>query len=168
MSKHSPCTVLASEQLARFVFSPMHVNKKTGQIKPSIFSHVHEKGCSIQRDSVAGTNEIGKFVTSFLSERSDRAWVGVLTGPCQNVRAIKVAETDDRGVCVYDTAEPRNPAHAEMCQTQYVVDEADRVELRKKLFEAFGGGVVIEPLQYRAGAVWAALSQELEARPESH
>lgn len=167
MSKHSPRTVEESEQLARFVFSPMHVNRKTGEIMPSIFSHVHEKGCSIQRDSVAGTNEIGKFVESFLSNKSDRAWVGVLTSPCQNVRGIRV-ETDARGVCVYDTAEPGNPAHAEMCQTQYVIGDADRLELRNKLLAAFGDGVVIKPQEYRTGTVLAALPQELRARPLPH
>lgn len=168
MSKHSPGTVVGSEQLARFVFSPMHVRKRSGDIMPSIFSHTRSRGCSIQRDSVAGTDEIVAFVKSFLKKKNDRTWIGVLSCPCQNVRDIKVAESDERAFCVYDTAELGNPAHAEVCQTQYVIEEADGPELRKKLFEAFGDGIVIKPLQYRSGAVLAALPQELQARPNPH
>lgn len=164
MSEYSPGTISMSERLARFVFSPMHVDRKTGNIKPSIFSHVHTKGCSIQRDSVAQPDEIDAFITKFLSAADNRIWVGVLLGQCKSVRNIKAAESDQRAVCVYDTAEKSNPAHGELCQTQYVVEEADRLELRRWLFAAFGDGIVVQPAQYRDGAVWISLPQHLKSR----
>lgn len=164
MSKHSPCSVANPEILARFVFSPMHVHRKTGHIKPSIFSHVHTFGCSIQRDSVAKIDEIVVFVESFLTERDDRAWIGVLSGQCQNIRGIRAGESRDRAVCVFDTAEPENPAHGELCQTHYIIEEADKVELRKNLFAAFGEGMIIQPSLYRSGAAWNQLPQHLQLR----
>lgn len=164
MSKHSPYPVAESETLARFVFSPMHINKKTGAVLPSVFSHVQTVGCSIQRDSIAKFDEIVTFVRNFLAARDDRTWIGVLSGQCQKVRDIKAGESGDRAVCIFDTAEPENPAHAELCQTHYIIDEADQLELRRKLFVAFGDGLVIQPSQYRNGAAWAQLPQQLQVR----
>lgn len=106
------------------------------------------------------------FVTSFLDAQDGRAWVGVLSGKCRDVRSIRPDETDDRAVCVFDTAEPENPAHGELCQTHYIVEEADRVELRRKLYVAFGDGTVIKPSQYRNGTAWGQLPRHLQDRPQ--
>lgn len=157
MSKYSPCPVADSETLSRFVFSPLHV-RKNGKLKPSIFSHVHERGCSIQRDSVAETSEIATFIKKFLTKNTRYSWIGVLYGQCRAVRHVKINGVDDRAVCVYDTAESGNPAHGELCQA-YSMDEADKVELRRKLLFAFGDGIVIQPAQYRNGAVRNQLPQ---------
>ncbi len=141
----------------------MLVDKK-GNVKPNGFSHVHSKGCSIQRNLVANNDELLAFVKQFLSKKDDRAWKGVLYGHCGNIRNISADDSGQREVCVYDTANLGNPAHGELFQTQYVIDEADRVELRGKLFIAFGDGKIISPLQYRGGAVWSSLPHFLQAR----
>lgn len=164
MSKHSPSIVANQEILARFVFSPMHVHKKTGDVMPSIFSHVHTVGCSIQRDSVATTGEIVSFVKSFLTMKDDRVWIGVLSSQCQNARGIRAGESDHRAVCVFDTAELENPAHGELCQTHYIIEEADKVELRRNLFAVFNNGVPIQPSRYRNSVVWDQLPSDLQAR----
>lgn len=164
MSRHSPGVINNSEILARFVFFPIQIDKK-GRFKPSLFSHVHSKGCSIQRDSVAKNDELLEFVREFLSKKDDRSWKGVLFGKCHDIRSISANEAHRRAVCVYDTANADNPAHAELCQTQYVIDEADEVELRANLFVAFGdNGALVSPRQYRNGAVWHNLPQNLQTR----
>ena len=163
MSKHSPRPVAEPEILSRFIFSPIHV-RKNGSLKPSIFSHVHTKGCSIQRDSVASTDEIAAFIKSFLTKRNDFVWIGVLSGQCQGVRDIRANESNDRAVCVFDTAKPENPAHGEMCQTHYIIDEADKLELNRKLLATFGDGAIIKPSHYQNGLVWNQLPQHLQAR----
>lgn len=163
MSKHSACPVCESETLARFVFLPIHINERTGQLKPSCFSHVHSKGCSIQRDSVARLDELLTFVETFLGRKDEYVWRGVLCGGCRDVRSIKAIE-GHRAVCVYDTAEPENPAHGELCQTHYIIEEADQLELKRNLFAAFGDGSIIQPSEYRNGAVWQQLPQHLRAR----
>lgn len=152
MSVYSPGPISDSEQLSRYVFSPMHVDKK-GNIKSSVFSHVSHRGCSVQRESIAEDQEMIAFVESFLSKRDDYKWLGVLVANVADLRSLKVGETGNRSVCAYDTAEKTNPAHAELFQSQYVVEEADEPELRTKLFQAFGRGVLIAPNQYRESRV---------------
>jgi len=163
MSVHSPGIVGDTEQLALFVFQPMHHIDKSGKAKPNIFSHVHRKGRSIQRDSVAEPNELVTFARDFLAADEGRVWKGVLLAKCGDVRNIRANDSVDRAVCVYDTAEKKNPAHGEMTQTQHVV-EADEIELRHDLLAVFGGGVIAAPAQYRDGIVWHSLSPQLQAR----
>lgn len=147
--------------LARFVFSPIQIDKK-GKLKSGAFSHVYEKGCSIQRDSAAGNDEILEFVKQFLDKRDDYVWKGLLLAECSNVRGILV-ENSKRAVCVYDTAKKENPAHGEMCQTHHI-DEADKIELRHDLLAAFGNEIIIPPSQYRNSMVWNNLPQYLQTR----
>lgn len=67
--------------------------------------------------------------------------------------------TANRSVCVFDTAERTNPAHAELFQTQYVIDEADQLELRRGLIASFSD--CFTPSDFRSGAVLTGLSPEL-------
>ena len=163
MSKHSPHPIKNSETLARFIFSPMLVDSK-GNAKPNGFSHVNSKGCSIQRDSIARNDELSVFVEKFLSGKDERAWKGVLYGHCGEIRSISNDDSGQREICVYDTANLENPSHGELFQSQYVVEEADRVELRSKLFNSFNNGKMIAPRQFRDGVVWNNLSQPLQTR----
>lgn len=161
MSKHSPGVVDNFEILARFIFSPIQFDKKKGKVTPAAFSHVYSKGCSIQRESIAQNDHVLLQVQQRLNSGDNFVWKGVLLAQCHDIRRILVGDTH-RAVCVYDTADPENSTHAELCQTQYVIDEADKVELRGTLFFAFGD--LISPLQYRDGAVWDDLPQSLQIR----
>lgn len=163
MSKHSPKPVAASEVISRFVFSPMHLTKK-GELNPSFFSHAMSKGCSVQRDSLATDDELVSFTREFLSRKDEYAWVAVAATTSDALRRLENTETGKRTVCVYDTAEPNNPAHAEICRTQHI-QEADAAELRRSLMRAFNDGVPIDRQVYRNGRVWHALPAELQARP---
>lgn len=162
-SKYSLGVVEDTEQLALFIFLPMLQIDKSGNAKPNVFSHVHSKGRSIQRDDLASAKELTTFVTNFLNAGSNRIWKGVLVGQCRDVRNIKDTSSTNRAVCVYDTAERLNPAHAELCQTQHI-SEADGPELRGALFEVFGKGKIRAPLEFRGGTIWKALPQQLQAR----
>ena len=162
MSKYSSKPVGGSEILARFIFSPMHIKK--GRLLPSVFSHVHSIGCSVQRESIATTDELVGFAHKFLSAKNDRVWKGVLLAKCDDLRNIKTEDTSNRLICIYDTAERDNPAHGEMGQTQYIIEEADQNELRSKLFTAFDEGKIIDPNAYRDGAIWCKLQPDLKTR----
>lgn len=165
MTKHSPHVVQSDERLTRFVFSPLHLNTKRNSIKPNLFSHIASRGCSIQRDSIATTSEITTFVSDFLNQEMKPTWFGVVSTGCATVKGFL---TDDkrRLLCVYDTAEPSNPAHAEMGRGSDF-EEGDEQELRKLLWDAFQCSAPVRPQHYRDGAVWNALSPELQARPSA-
>lgn len=163
MSHHSPGVVADSEILSRFVFSPYQVDKK-GKLKAGAFSHVHNNGCSIQRTSIASNDEIVLFVNRFLAKRDDHVWKGYLVADSVSVRRILTQNSMHRAVCVYDTANAENPSHGEICQTQHVLDKDDEAELRHDLLMAFGNEVIIQPTQFREGAIWNQLSPQFQAR----
>lgn len=148
MSQYSPRPVSESEVISRFVFSPIHTHKKTGDILPSVFSHAFTKGCSIQREKNASDEEITKFVGDFLALDIKFSWNGVLMANCGDLRSIKIDSNKERAFCVYDTSEENNPAHAEFGQSQQIA-EADMVELRHDMFMVFSQGKKILPINYR-------------------
>jgi hypothetical protein len=162
MSRSSPRPVADGETLARFVFHSVHWHKKTG-LKSSLFSQAHKNGCSIQRESLAEDSEIIRFLLSYLAKNSSHTWLGVVTGPCIDVRKI----TNDvahgrRTVCVFDTAQRPNPAHAELCQTRYIINEADENELRAQLLRAFNSKTLIKPTNYRGGRIFQSLPPSIQ------
>lgn len=163
MSRHSPCVIEDSETLTRFIVSPLHVDKQ-GRVKPAVFSHVFSRGLSIQREQYANDEHSLEVVKQLIGPKDDRVWLGVYFGQCRDVRNIVMDDSDRRAVCVYDTANANNPSHGELFQSQYVVDDADRNELRHNLFVAFGSGSLTKPVQYRNGAVWNRLPQNLQVR----
>lgn len=159
MSKYSPHPVGGDEQLARFVFSNMHISKRNGRIKPSFFDYVRSKGCSIQRESIGDDKEIIAFVNNFKKMNPmHKNWYGITRSLCSEVRAIAIDQHPSlRAVCIYDTSERNNPAHAEICANQNVLEE-DWSELRASLVRAFGNGTIISPSGYRNGTIERALS----------
>lgn len=150
-STFSPAVVQDSENLARFVFSPIHLDRRGTKIKPSVFSHISTKGCSIQRESVASDSELADFLASYLKKNPTHSWYGTLTASCEAVRGVLLNGQTKRALCVYDMAEEHNPAHGEIHQSQYVIEESDMIELRAELFRIFNGGAQIHPKEYRGG-----------------
>ena len=162
-SKFSPYPVKNSELLTRFIFSPLHV-RKNGELKPSLFTHVETSGCSVQREHLATNAELSPWVQGFLLNQDKQSWFGTVSALSSDIREVGLSQSSNRAFAVYDTAERNNPAHAEVFQTQYVVDEADRIELRAEIMKAFGGGKITKPYLYRSGAVWDDLGQDLRIR----
>lgn len=152
-SPHSPISVASSETLTRFIFSPVHVSKKNGKVLPAAFSHAATKGCSVQRESIATNEELTQWIGSYAQKNSTHAWVGTLASNCQSIRQIKLSDGIARVFAVYDTAEPGNQAHAEIFQTEHVLEDGDRIEQRAELFKRFGHGVLTDPSNYRSGAL---------------
>lgn len=79
--------------------------------------------------------------------------MGTLTSDCQSLRDIQLSDKTSRVVAIYDTAEPENPAHAEIFQTEHVIEDADRLELRAEIYRRFDNGVLTIPSAYRSGAL---------------
>lgn len=157
VSKHSPSPVAGREVLTRFIFSPMHLDRKGKKVKPSLFEQVHSSGCSVQRDSLASDAELISFVDSFLALDPARQWMGSLEASCDSIRSIFVDGISTRTLCVFDTGELENNAHAELFSAT-IFDEADRSELRYELWKIFNSKALVFPEAFRAGRVFRGLS----------
>jgi len=164
VSWYSPQAISDSEELTRFVFLPMHVDRR-GNVKPNFFDYVHSHGCSVQRTAMATLDELVYFVESFLARKSDSVWLGAVSASCREIRAIRY-DDDSRAVCVYDTGERRNPAHGELFATRYDIEEADGPELRARLRAAFNVGTIVGRQHYHDGTVWAGLTPAAQARTQ--
>lgn len=152
-SPNSPRPVSNTESLTRFIFSPIHISRKNGKVLPAAFSHVATKGCSVQRESVATDAELTQWIGGYSQKNPLHIWKGTLVSTCQSLREIQLSDKTIRTVAVYDTAEPGNPAHAEIFQTEHVIDDADRIELRAEVLKCFSNGNLTEPTAYRANAL---------------
>lgn len=159
MSWYSPQAVENDEELARFLFSPIHIDKRK-KVLPAAFSHIENKGCSVQREGLASVQAASELASSMMRNSSKAVWAGVLLGKCCEVREITVGDNGARYVCIYDTAEKSAPAHAEICRTQRTFEEGDANEMRAKLRRAFGNGAYLPPDQYRGGACLNGLPAE--------
>lgn len=161
MSEFSPSPIKDEELVARFVFSPLHVNKR-GDIKPSVFSHIYNRGCSIQRETKASNEEINSFLVNFLSGDAKRSWSRVLLAKCGDLRKILIE--DKRALCLYDTASEDNPAHGEICVSREI-PEADQLELRHAIKQAFSEAIL--PNDYRNSMTYEHLSSTLKKQINS-
>jgi hypothetical protein len=164
MSEYSPGRVLAGEYLARFAFSPLFFNKKTGALLPNVFDHVLSHGCSVQRDSVATDRELQVFVEERLAANNKNAWRGVFVANNDALRALRLEGDFRRPVCVYDTGLMKNPAHGEICCASHVNAEVNGPELRGLLYEVFNTNQMVKPSEYRGGKLWNNLAEDLKAR----
>lgn len=160
LSKYSPRPVMDDEMLARFAFHPTHFSKK-GELRASIFSHFFDRGCSIQRESVARPGELQSFCRSMLSGQVDWVWGGVVTARCSEVRRLFAEKEAGRVLCVYDTANKDNPAHGEIFRSRDLVEEGDENEIRAELMRIFNCKSPISPNEYQGGLIWGSLPAEL-------
>jgi hypothetical protein len=137
----------------------MHVGN-SGKVKASLFSHAATNGCSIQREGLLAVDEAKRFVEGFLKKNPTQDWRNVVIASCAAVRSIQLDGKTERLACVYDTANPDNPAHAEIFWTgRGEIPEAGEAELRRKLMLAFNADDPVLASAYRAGML-----RELAAR----
>jgi len=148
MASSSPGTVEDEETIARMVMS-IHFGKNG--IKPSLFSYVFDKGCSIQRDSIATDYELATALSVML-DGGRLAWLGAVTAITSDVRSIELPDRRTRALCVYDTAEVGNPAHGEICCATSELREGDRQAISRRLMEVFTATPVTANT-YRLGRV---------------
>jgi hypothetical protein len=165
ISALSPGSISADEQITRLVFS-MHASKN-GALNSSLFSHIASKGCSVQREKFATSNALNGAVQKILlGSAANNAWLGSVNASASDIRNLCL-KRGDRAICLYDTAEPDNRAHAEMFYSR-AIEEADAAELRNDLYSIFGEGVITKKAEeYRDGSVWAALPPSMQARTDT-
>lgn len=153
-SKHSPSPVKDGELLTRFVMHPVHINTKTGEFKASLFSHVDQKGCSVQRENLATNLELRLVLDEVSRIAGKLSWHGVVSASAEDVRLARSQKSGSRLYWIYDTAEHDNPAHAEIGRASNDLSEEDCMELRIDLMKIFSpNATFVLPPQYRRGAL---------------
>ncbi|MCB4781690.1 MAG: hypothetical protein LGB70_02410 [Sulfurovum sp.] len=145
LSDYSPNVVRSSEDIARMVFSPLHIDED-GTIKASAFDDVRDKGLSVHRlkYTKSGTLKIiGDAMASNAvgAGRSHRDYIGYVKALTEDIR--KLMEGEQRLFCVYDTAKEEEKSHADVCAVLLVSDnpnlgkKAANKQRRKRLQELF-------------------------------
>lgn len=163
MSQHSPHPVQQEETIARMVCIPMHVNKKKPELLPSFFNHAFSYGMSAQRLEKASDAELADWVSGFVSGADDRVWLGYIQASCKTIREVLRPNLASRAFCVYDAALESNPAHAEVCSSHRIIEDADRLEARANLRRAFSG--ILPRATLKNGQVQSLVRADLLARP---
>lgn len=117
VSRFSPSTVREDEHVARQVFSPIHVDSETGDIKTAAFTDAFDKGLSVNRISYASKEEIhqlgGDKAQLDRRNRPDRKYLGFITVNVADIR--ECLEGGKRIFAIFDTALEEVPSHADLC-----------------------------------------------------
>ncbi|MEQ9226826.1 MAG: hypothetical protein RLO15_10785 [Parvibaculum sp.] len=139
----------ANERIVRVILSPIHINKRTGEVKPSAFpvSHLMEKGFSLMRLEKMDSPELQRQAEAI----RDAATRG--TGLLQEVKGVVVStaselreiydEEDRQAFCLFD--EPveagedilENKAHSVAIRS-LDQDSTEVQGLRDRLIDIFG------------------------------
>jgi hypothetical protein len=117
LSDYSPNVVSSSEDIARMVFSPLHI-EEDGTIKAAAFEDVRDKGLSVHRlehTQAQTLKHLGDTMASnaIVAGRSKRDYVGYVKALTDDIR--KLIEDEKRLFCVYDTAKETEKSHADVC-----------------------------------------------------
>jgi hypothetical protein len=136
-SPHSPGPVDGGERVVRVVYSPIHVDAQTGQLKPSVVDEASSRGCSVQREAhcpIPAVWDMGERIAAEKTAQEPakpRAVQAVTVLAVAAVRALQAG--GKRAVAVYDTALPDNIAHADVCVL--TPGRQERRSARAQLFE---------------------------------
>lgn len=136
-SCHSPGPVTDEEALLRLVISPIHLDVVNKTIRPSLLSDVKDKGGSVHRlkhitrEAAIGAGQAWQDQKN-ATGATQRTVHGTVTLPADDVRRLKVG-TGHRAFCVFDTAKPDDPSHADI----FLVATCGEKELRSARLQLY-------------------------------
>lgn len=129
----SPGPVSTDEILLREIRSREWLDPEIGGLKPAALSDVKDRGLSVHRLKHADRKE--------LTARLASSPVAIVR--CSDVKALTASQgSPERLFCIYDSAKPGDPAHADICQALVTPpgtarrDKLDK-QLRFRLLELF-------------------------------
>ncbi|ARU23078.1 LysR family transcriptional regulator [Ralstonia solanacearum] len=137
-SRLSPGTVQDDEIIYRQLHLPTHIDKETGELKPTAFDDICNKGLSSDRlgyttkeDIIArGVARAEEFNKTCTVPEKIRSLLAVARLSAADIRSHKDGNTQLLGV--YDTALKDNTAHCDVCLL--VGDEKSKRSARAHLF----------------------------------
>lgn len=117
VSGFSPSTVCENESFARQIFTPIHIDLETGDIKTAAFTDAFDKGLSVNRISYIANEEIHQLGENKAQldreNRPDRMYLGFITAKVSELRSC--LEGGKRIFAIFDTALEEVPSHADLC-----------------------------------------------------
>ena len=133
-SKYSPGIVKNDETVVRQIFSPIHVDEETGEVKTAAFDDASNKGLSVNRLAHASPEDIHqsgekKADTDRKSGKEDRAYLGFVEADVEKIRSD--LEDNTRVFTVYDTALKKAIHHGDVCTIKQ--NDCQIPKLSKKL-----------------------------------
>ncbi|KEA51447.1 hypothetical protein DT73_17180 [Mangrovibacter sp. MFB070] len=129
VSEYSPGIISNEEYVCRQVFSPIHYDSDTGEIKSAAFDDVTNKGLSVNRLSCldeAGIHQLG--ITKAENDNvrkgnSERVYLGFAKSNVNEIRRIidkfEDSDKEKRIFAVYDSSLADVPSHADICQIEH-------------------------------------------------
>ena len=134
VSDLSPGIVANTEELARQIHSPIHIDKDTDVVKVTAFSDAFDKGLSTNRLQYVEEelHQIGesKAETDRQNRDPNREYVGFVSARVDSIRSLCDEGTEQRTFGVYDTALESAHHHADICLIR--PEAPSDVELPKK------------------------------------
>jgi hypothetical protein len=137
VSDYSPGVVEDTEDIARQIFSPIHIDSDSGEVKTAAFDDVSNKGLSVNRKKFVtdcALHELGEKLAEKYNDskpNSNRKYMGYVYARTENIRLTM--ENKIRVFTVYDTALKEIPHHADVCMLLHDLDESQNPPLTKKL-----------------------------------
>ena len=112
VSDHSPGPVVDDEHLARALYSPHHINRVTGEVKPASFGDALKRGLSVDRMAHISAPDLQAKIESKVARdkeqgRTNEGFYGVVTAKCEDLRACAMGD-GRRSFCAYDTSADEN------------------------------------------------------------
>jgi hypothetical protein len=151
-STNSPGLVADSEDVARHICSPQHIDAATGEIQPNAFNDLFDKGLSVNRLQYADARRVHELGEQLVQNRiaadksrnieRERKYLGYLAGNVGQARDLTL--NGRRVICVYDTSLSENVAHADYA-TAFAFDDLERAEIRKRLRGLFTAELMLPP-----------------------
>jgi hypothetical protein len=142
-SVYSPAVVADEEELCRYLLNPVHVDD-SGQLKPTAVGDSERLGMStnrlryttLERIRTAATERAAGWNAAFPDAAQPRRLVAFVKITAGEARSI-FTEGGTRAFCVFDTAMPEDPSHADVFQAakEKKAARSARAQLRE-LFNA--------------------------------
>lgn len=143
VSNSSPGVVKNSEYLARQIFSPIHIDLETNEIKPGAFDDVLSKGMSTNRLYIESEKTIHSYGEAKAEKdkqlKPDREYHGFITANAGDIRSCVIDPSIDKQIfAIYDTSRIDAISHADVCAiASPKFNRSQKIEIRKVLRETF-------------------------------
>lgn len=134
--------VVANEEILFFqIVDPTHYITEQGELTPKAFDAAQSHGLSVNRIKYASCEDLiksaerraAKYNEENPTKKQRKLW-GFARFVAGKIRSIPVKSDGPRGLFIFDTAEPDNISHAEICESNS--GKHDFRSLRSALFDA--------------------------------